>query len=87
MCGFACSVGSSQNAEFLVTKFNTIQYRGPDNTIQYQIDNVFMVFHRLAIMDTSAAGNQPFILESRPDLVLMCNGEIYNHHILIQKYG
>lgn len=87
MCGFACSVGSSQNTELLGTKFNTIQYRGPDNTIQYQIDDVFMVFHRLAIMDMTKAGNQPFVLDSRPDLVLMCNGEIYNHHILIQKYG
>ena len=75
MCGFACSVGSSQNTDLLGTKFNTIQYRGPDNTIQYQIDDVFMVFHRLAIMDMTKAGNQPFVLDSRPDLVLMCNGE------------
>lgn len=87
MCGFACAVGSSRSNEELRTVFDRIAYRGPDNTVEKNIDSVFMVFHRLAIMDISDAGNQPFILESNPDYVLMCNGEIYNHHKLIEKYG
>ena len=62
--------------------FNKIQYRGPDNTINKKKDDVLMTFHRLAIMDLSSAGNQPFQLARYPNLILMCNGEIYNHRQL-----
>ena len=86
MCGFACAVGSSRTNEELQQAFNRIAYRGPDNTTENNIDDLYMVFHRLAIMDVSAAGNQPFILHSNPDHVLMCNGEIYNHHELVTRY-
>ena len=88
MCGFACSVGSFQDEATLLAHFNKIQYRGPDNTISKKLEsNVLMVFHRLAIMDTSDAGNQPFEIASRPGLVLICNGEIYNHAVLTDTYG
>ena len=88
MCGFVCAAGSSRTRDELKPAFNRIAYRGPDNTIEKNInDDVYMVFHRLSIMDVSAAGNQPFILSSNPNHILMCNGEIYNHHELIAQYG
>ena len=87
MCGFACSAHSQKSKSELHRAFNHVQYRGPDNSIPLTIDSIFMVFHRLAIMDLSAAGNQPFITTAHPNLVLICNGEIYNHQELITRYG
>jgi asparagine synthase (glutamine-hydrolysing) len=46
--------------------------------------NLFYGFHRLKIMDVSDAGMQPMQLDDH--LFLMCNGEIYNHHKLTEKY-
>ncbi|MFN7095661.1 MAG: hypothetical protein ACK4M7_09890, partial [Burkholderiales bacterium] len=37
-----------------------IVYRGPDSTIKQIIADYQFIFHRLAIIDTSVAGNQPF---------------------------
>jgi asparagine synthase (glutamine-hydrolysing) len=39
------------------------------------LENTFLGFHRLSIMDLSSLGQQPFQLE---DKFLLCNGEIYN---------
>jgi asparagine synthase (glutamine-hydrolysing) len=44
----------------------------------------FLGFHRLAIIDTSPDGNQPF---STPDVSLVCNGEIYNYHQLRSEFS
>ena len=60
-----------------------ISYRGPDNTKIKQVENYTFIFHRLAIMDTSNAGNQPF---EDHRWVLVCNGEIFNYKQLKQKY-
>ena len=58
--------------------FQKIQYRGPDQSKFIQIDDLFMMgFHRLAIMDLTDAGMQPFIFNDTQ--ALMCNGEIYNY--------
>ena len=79
VCVVACSVGSSQIG--VLGTINTIQYRsGQHNSISN--NDVFMVFHRLAIMDMTKTIN--LCIGLRPDLVLMCNGKI-NHHILIQN--
>lgn len=44
-------------------------------------------FHRLAVMDPSSKGDQPFYLETeKRKLVLTCNGEIYNFRELIEEY-
>ena len=54
---------------------NEIEYRGPDATKELIINDYTFIFHRLAIMDTSHSGDQPFFNDS---FALMCNGEIYN---------
>lgn len=55
-----------------------LAHRGPDqNQVSYYEDNVMMGFHRLAIVDPTPTGIQPF--ESRDGrFVCMVNGEIYN---------
>ena len=56
-----------------------IEHRGPDNTSFWNsIDKkVFMGHTRLSIIDISEEGNQPMFNETK-DIVLVCNGEIYN---------
>lgn len=60
-----------------------IQYRGPDITKVKEVENYTFIFHRLAIMDTSHAGDQPF---EDKRWVLVCNGEIFNYKQLKQTY-
>ena len=58
---------------------------GPDSTEFYEDDFVQFGFNRLAILDTSANGQQPIVTPSGR-FVLMLNGEIYNFKDLILKY-
>ncbi len=48
--------------------------RGPDMSKIITIDDCYLGFHRLAIMELSEIGMQPFHLD---DTYLVCNGEIY----------
>lgn len=65
--------------------FTKIQYRGPDNTqIRDFGHQGWMGFHRLKIMDLSAAGNQPL---NYRHLHLVCNGEVYNFRSLKDRYS
>jgi asparagine synthase (glutamine-hydrolysing) len=58
---------------------------GPDSTNYYDDELVQFGFNRLAILDTSAAGNQP-IVSPRHRYVVMLNGEIYNFKDLILQF-
>jgi asparagine synthase (glutamine-hydrolysing) len=58
---------------------------GPDSTEFYEDDFVQFGFNRLAILDTSEQGNQPFISDSGR-WVLMLNGEIYNYRDLTRQF-
>jgi asparagine synthase (glutamine-hydrolysing) len=86
MCGIILLTGAyaKQSAAFA----NIIVQRGPDDTkiLSLRLD-VTMIFHRLAIRDTTSAGMQPFIIgEPGARVVLMCNGEIYNYQKLKERY-
>lgn len=64
--------------------FNQQKHRGPDNTKIIKIKNQYFCHHRLAIINPeNTEGNQPII---RKDIVLICNGEIYNYKKIISKY-
>lgn len=66
-----------------------IKHRGPDNTIITPVgtnNNSLFIFYRLAIMDPSSNGLQPMTHPHDPNIVLMCNGEIYNYITLRDKY-
>lgn len=62
-----------------------LRKRGPDSSSIVMNTREFLAFKRLAIVDTSTAGNQPFLSDDRK-IAVMCNGEIYNYKQLIQKY-
>ena len=73
--------------ETLVRMTDTITYRGPDSSGYFVVDNLGLGFRRLSIIDL-VSGDQPIYNEDG-SLVLICNGEIYNHlelrHELIQQ--
>jgi asparagine synthase (glutamine-hydrolysing) len=71
-------------------KFMKIKHRGPDRSIYIDNNNYKLGFHRLAIMDTSIQGDQPFTHSYKltdsgtgrqvlRTIYAMCNGEIYNY--------
>ena len=65
-------------------KDSKIAYRGPDITLVKTIGDYNFIFHRLAIIDTTHNGDQPF---ENTNFVLVCNGEIFNHRQLRVKYN
>ncbi len=92
MCGIWGLLSTNKielNQNILFDKFNQIKSRGPDRTIWISNSNYIIGFHRLAIMDTTIQGDQPFshsyyytnglgekILRTT---YVVVNGEIYNH--------
>lgn len=83
--------GKFQVTDEILDHFKSLEHRGPDSSMSYHDENVFLGFHRLSINDLSAEGNQPMFLEcdaaSGDGVYLICNGEIYNHHELVAKHG
>ncbi len=63
-----------------------LTHRGPDGYRIWvdQTEGVGLIHRRLSIMDLSDAGFQPMIDKNR-DVLVMCNGEIYNHPQLKQQ--
>jgi asparagine synthase (glutamine-hydrolysing) len=69
----------------IIDAANTFSYRGPDYTGVYADNDLTLVHHRLSIIDTSLAGNQP-MLSSDNSVVLVFNGEIYNFKEIKKNY-
>jgi asparagine synthase (glutamine-hydrolysing) len=85
MCGFSVYTGGDKMLRLsVVSEFQKIKYRGPDNTVAKDFGNKgWMGFHRLKIIDTSDDGNQPLI---HGGLHLVANGEVYNYMQLKEQY-
>jgi asparagine synthase (glutamine-hydrolysing) len=80
MCGIFAVTGSpdQQAARRAADLFS---YRGPDGTYVYGADDVVLLQHRLAVIDTRDVANQPLWNDERTVGVLL-NGEIYNYQKL-----
>lgn len=89
MCGIFCLV-DYQNSDLspVYKSLDKLSARGPDNksmmSFNYNQKTISFGFTRLAIMDLSMNGIQPFHDDKR---TLVCNGEIYNFRSLIEKYN
>ena len=83
MCGilFASGIVDPQAFE---EGFWAMAHRGPDQHRIVSSETGTFGFHRLAIMDVSEAGMQPFV---RDGVTLMVNGEIYNEQALKARYS
>ena len=79
MCGISAIInrkGSSIEPERLRVMNDLIAHRGPDDEGFFIDQNVGLGHRRLAIIDLSDSGHQPF---KSGDLTLVYNGEIYNY--------
>ncbi len=84
MCGFVGFTNHiKDDGTVLENMMNKIVHRGPDAAGKYVDANIALGFRRLSIIDISA-GNQPMFNEDG-NLVLVFNGEIYNHLELREK--
>lgn len=64
--------------------WETLEARGPEGTRVVDTSGAMCFFSRLAINGLSSAGMQPF---EQDELVVMCNGEIYNAPALASQLG
>lgn len=89
MCGIAGIVALSDTGRQQVSKLQqsirTLQTRGPDDEGIYLCDDLGLAQRRLAIIDTSAAANQP-MWDKTKRYAIIFNGEIFNYQELRSKY-
>lgn len=86
MCGIlgAFSTGERFNSPPLPAEsLRAMRHRGPDAQGWYVDDHAILGFRRLAILDL-AGGAQPLYSEDE-QIVVVVNGEIYNHHVLREQ--
>ena len=84
MCGFIFTQDQSKSQTVFEEAFDKLNHRGPDDSKLVTLSGARLGFKRLAIMDLSHAGDQPFVYK---DIYFMCNGEIYNYEKLKSKYS
>ena len=76
MCGIFATINNNQQIITIKKEFMKGKDRGPEFSIlKHYYKDIFIGFHRLAINGLNEKSNQPFEIDN---LVLVCNGEIYN---------
>ena len=85
MCGIIAIYlhNEEKNMDEITNAYNILANRGPDSGTWLVEQDKIIGFRRLAIVDTSEKGTQPFNVNGDK---LLCNGEIFNHKDLISKY-
>lgn len=87
MCGIWALITKAKFTNERLEAFQSIKPRGPDKTLLHLNSSAIIGFHRLAIMDLTSRGEQPFcITTSDYKYTVVCNGEIYNYKDLIAQY-
>ena len=83
MCGICgiVAIGRPSERETAAAMTRLLAHRGPDGDGLFAADGVALGFRRLAIIDTTHAGDQPFASDDGR-LQLVHNGEIYNYREL-----
>ncbi|MEZ5934500.1 MAG: asparagine synthase (glutamine-hydrolyzing) [Alphaproteobacteria bacterium] len=89
MCGLCGIAGPAAELRPVEKMLSVIEHRGPDAQGVHAVADCVLGHRRLAIVDLSAAGNQPMLLDNGRT-ALVANGEIYNHEELraeLQREG
>ena len=76
MCGIVGYFGKKQDKLFINEALSTILHRGGENKKELIEKDFYLGFTRLAINDLDNYATSPFI---KNDVILLCNGEIYNY--------
>ena len=82
MCGIFAYIEKKFNKTKVKSFFNTIKVRGPEHSELLTIGDINIGFHRLSINDISKNGNQPLFHPEDENIIVICNGEIYNFESL-----
>ncbi|GII21207.1 asparagine synthase (glutamine-hydrolyzing) [Planosporangium mesophilum] len=86
VCGVIRASGTGTADRSLVTTVNARQHhRGPDDAVQWYGEQAVLGQTRLAVIDLSEGGRQPFV-SADASVVVVFNGEIYNHDELRRRY-
>lgn len=87
MCGLCGGTGAQGEAlEFVQLGTAMMEHRGPDSRSITIESGVTLGHDRLAIIDLSDDGRQPFVSDSGR-FCIVYNGEIYNHQQLRRRYS
>jgi asparagine synthase (glutamine-hydrolysing) len=86
MCGIFALLNYYQyNNDVIEKEFNRGKNRGPEfSKLDFSYLKMVLGFHRLAINGLNNESNQPLVIDN---IVLICNGEIYNFRELIAEFG
>lgn len=82
MCGifFYRNLGGRYNLHRLYRHFKLLTHRGPDRSHFQELHGSIFGFQRLMVNNLAVEADQPSQRQiNGTDLVLICNGEIYNH--------
>src|SRR5690606_38109635 len=87
MCGILAVLSNKtpKNLRTILQSSLLLKARGPDSCGSYIQKNGIYIFRRLAINDMKD-GNQPFFTGPTLKTITMCNGEIYNHEKIREKF-
>lgn len=86
MCGIAgwFGTGNGPDESQIQKSLKNLNRRGPDNAGHFREEGILLCHTRLAIIDTSSAGNQPYTIPGS-NCSLIFNGEIFNFIELKQQ--
>lgn len=76
MCGITGLISPGSDLRIIQAMTASLKHRGPDDTGHWTDGPAAFGHTRLSIIDLTEAGHQPMVLN---DLVMVYNGEIYNH--------
>lgn len=80
MCSIMCFTDKALKPDEFREAFDRTIPRGPDKSAITETASGYLCYHRLAIMDMSDRGMQPFVKDGN---MAICNGEIYGFRILM----
>lgn len=88
MCGIWALITKAKFNSHHLEAYQTVKPRGPDHSTLHFGKSSIIGFHRLAINDVHCVkAEQPFCrVEGDFKYTAICNGEIYNHQELREKY-
>lgn len=83
MCGFIITLDQNVNDDLFSRAVSSLSHRGPDDMRNLKVPGAQLGFTRLAVMDLSSHGDQPFEHDGK---YYLCNGEIYNYEDLKKEF-
>jgi asparagine synthase (glutamine-hydrolysing) len=85
MCGIFAILNNNVSLQIIENEFVKGKNRGPEfSKLEHSFLKMILGFHRLAINGLNEKSNQPLIIDN---IVLICNGEIYNYKDLYKIMG